>query len=220
METVFVTLKIDPSGNGIDIELPVKVPLGNLISGVAESLNLFVDLHKSNSNRNEKIPFVIQVKQGISPFTRIAYNSTVEQAGIFDGAILLIEPGLQPIFSDIKCPPPKENTPCLQDVLSCRPFFCRRNQNWVGRGQPDGKQPVEIDLSDLVASNTVSRRHALIYRNESNQWFIRDEESANGTLLNGRLLAAKESERLYYGDQVQFGRPGPVLVFYSSMSNR
>jgi uncharacterized ubiquitin-like protein YukD len=215
METVLLTVKTNPSNNGVDLELPTNLPLDKLIPGVIETLNLSIkDFYTAHRVRNGKIGLVFQVKQSTMPFIRISDDSTLEQAGVFDGAILLIEPGTQPVFSDIKCRPPKESMPCLQDIVSCKTFSCRQDRNLIGRDKQQDN-PIHIDLKPLMPSASMaSRKHALIYRNESKQWFIRDEGSSNGTLLNGRLLSKEQPERLRNRDQIQFGRLGPVLVFH------
>lgn len=66
---------------------------------------------------------------------------------------------------------------------------------------------LEIVLDD----NSVSRRHALVYRNLDEQiWRLRDLGSTNGTFLNRRRLGASE-EVLRPRDIVQFGKVA-VLV--------
>jgi len=212
VETVLCTLKNDPYVGGIDVEFPANIPLMELLSGILNSVSLFST--STLVRRDPTLPFVIQVKQGVLPFIRLSHESTLEQVGIFDGAILLVESGTQPVFSDIKCRPPKESAPCLQDIVYCKTFVCRQNRNLIGRDKQAGN-PIDVDLKSLMPSaNMVSRKHALIFQNESRQWFIHDEGSANGTLLNGRLLTKEQPERLYNKSQIQFGRLGPVLIFY------
>ena len=63
----------------------------------------------------------------------------------------------------------------------------------IGRGQFS-----EVRLNDP----TVSRRHAQIQRNGA-AWELRDQESANGTLLRGARITA--SVRVHDGDELQFG---------------
>src|SRR2546425_6492086 len=57
---------------------------------------------------------------------------------------------------------------------------------------------------DIVIDNVaVSRRQAEI-RLEDTQWFVRDLDSRNGTLLNGRRLEGLEP--LKRGDEISFGK--------------
>lgn len=214
MSMVLLTIKCSPHQTGIDLEIPSNIPLIELIPSLIDSLNLPIRDNSNYRDRKGAAIFVAQIKQGTNPYVLISDRSTLEEAGIFDGAILLVEPGTQPLFSDIKCRPPKDSEPCLQDIVTCKTFFCRQNRNFIGRNNQKNN-PIDIDLKPLMPyASMASRKHALIYRNESKQWFIRDEESSNGTLLNGRLLSKEQPERLQNGDQIQFGRLGPVLIFH------
>lgn len=75
----------------------------------------------------------------------------------------------------------------------------------VGRGNPDGTEAVEVDMTTESESSTVSRRHARITR--SNGGFeIEDLNSANQTLLNNEQLAPGRRYPLRRGDVVEFGK--------------
>lgn len=52
----------------------------------------------------------------------------------------------------------------------------------------------------------VSRVHAVL-RRDAGRWLIEDQQSSNGTLVNGRPV---QREVLKHGDEIQFGRLGPV----------
>jgi len=75
----------------------------------------------------------------------------------------------------------------------------------VGRGNPDGTDPVEVDMTTEAESTTVSRRHARITR--ANGGFeIEDLNSANQTLLNNEQLDSGRHYPLRKGDVVEFGK--------------
>jgi hypothetical protein len=75
----------------------------------------------------------------------------------------------------------------------------------VGRGNPDGTDPVEVDMTTEAESSTVSRRHARITR--ANGGFeIEDLNSANQTLLNNEQLTPGRRYALRKGDVVEFGK--------------
>jgi hypothetical protein len=75
----------------------------------------------------------------------------------------------------------------------------------VGRGNPDGTDPVEIDMTTEADSTTVSRRHARITR--SGQGFeIEDLNSANLTTLNNEEMKPGQRYPLRKGDVVEFGK--------------
>ena len=67
-----------------------------------------------------------------------------------------------------------------------------------------GRNSRELPLTD----NTVSRRHARIF-NDNSHWYIEDSDSANGTFLNGVRIS--EPKRLKRGDQIRIG--STLLVF-------
>ncbi len=67
-----------------------------------------------------------------------------------------------------------------------------------------GRNSEELPLSD----NTVSRRHARIFR-QGSAWMLEDSESANGTFLNGSRV--HQAKRLKRGDQIRLG--STLLVF-------
>ena len=57
----------------------------------------------------------------------------------------------------------------------------------------------DIFLEDLA----VSRLHASIYRDDQGSYILRDENSANGTSVNGQRV---NEHRLSEGDEVQVGQ--------------
>ena len=75
----------------------------------------------------------------------------------------------------------------------------------VGRGNPDGSQFVEVDLTEEPERKSVSRRHARIVRAGSG-FELEDLNSANQTKLNGEALAPGRRYPLRDGDVIEFGR--------------
>ncbi len=75
----------------------------------------------------------------------------------------------------------------------------------VGRGNPDGTDPVEVDMTTEAESTTVSRRHARITRVGAG-FEIEDLNSANQTLLNNEQMVPGRRYPLRKGDVVEFGK--------------
>jgi hypothetical protein len=75
----------------------------------------------------------------------------------------------------------------------------------VGRGNPDGTDPVEVDMTTEAEQTTVSRRHARITR-ASGGFEIEDLNSANQTMLNNEQLVPGRHYPLRKGDVVEFGK--------------
>lgn len=76
----------------------------------------------------------------------------------------------------------------------------------IGRRSEDGSPPPDIDLGGLEGGRTVSRRHAHMFRRDS-QWFLRAETTTtNATVVGGRTLSAGEEVALQDGDEIVLGK--------------
>jgi hypothetical protein len=75
----------------------------------------------------------------------------------------------------------------------------------VGRGNPDGSQQVEVDMTAEPERATVSRRHARITRTGT-EFELEDLNSANQTKLNNQPLVPGRRYPLRNGDVVDFGK--------------
>ncbi len=76
-----------------------------------------------------------------------------------------------------------------------------KDEIWLGR---DPNCDIVIEQS----AGMVSRRHAQVSR-LSGQLSVMDNNSFNGTLVNGQRISAPTP--LYHGDEIQLGRGGPIL---------
>lgn len=75
----------------------------------------------------------------------------------------------------------------------------------VGRTDPiDGIFP-DIDLTAHDPMTGVSRRHAALHL-QGGQWFIRDLNSTNYTVVNRQRVAAGQDYLIEPGDEIRFGR--------------
>ncbi len=65
----------------------------------------------------------------------------------------------------------------------------------------------EIDVTDLEYSERVSRPHAhIIWDEQSSKYFLIDDNSTNGTILNGISLTPGRTYELANGAQLELGR--------------
>lgn len=79
-------------------------------------------------------------------------------------------------------------------------------QATIGRADAVSKFFPDIDLTPHGALDLgVGRRHARMYV-QAGQIVIEDQDSTNGTLLNGQKLTPRQPQPLRDGDQVQFGK--------------
>lgn len=76
----------------------------------------------------------------------------------------------------------------------------------IGRIDPDtGEAPV-VDLNDHKAvEKGVSRRHAAIIRRDTGSLSLVDQDSDNGTFLNGQKLVPNQPRILRDGDEIRLG---------------
>jgi hypothetical protein len=75
----------------------------------------------------------------------------------------------------------------------------------IGRRSPSRGLEPEIDLTGPPADPGVSHLHAVLIAEEDGAWAVFDPGSANGTLINGREMAAGSRVRLLDGDRICVG---------------
>ena len=82
-------------------------------------------------------------------------------------------------------------------------------------GRQDGlpsDRPI-VDITDVPFAERISRFHAALSWNASeNKYTIADNNSTNGTILNGKALIPQQPYPLHTGDRLEFGRE-QKLVF-------
>ncbi len=91
----------------------------------------------------------------------------------------------------------------LQTDGGVQTFEITRDSSSIGRD-------TNMDIRIAADAGLVSRHHAVIKRRE-NRFELIDQDSFNGTLLNGQRIVA--ASLLSDGDQIQLGRGGPELLF-------
>jgi FHA domain-containing protein/zinc ribbon protein len=75
----------------------------------------------------------------------------------------------------------------------------------IGRKEPGGEDSPGVDLSEVNAlEKGVSRRHAMVVRRDGALHIV-DNNSANGTYLNGQRLVAQQPRILRDGDDIRLG---------------
>jgi hypothetical protein len=87
----------------------------------------------------------------------------------------------------------------------------------VGRSKEDA----EMVFQQYDENSPISRRHCTIL-DEEDHFKIRDEDSANGTYLNGVRLPPMEPRELFDGDEIELARVerGGVKVQFQSVQPR
>lgn len=80
-------------------------------------------------------------------------------------------------------------------------------------GKPNDRVPPDIDLSGFPNAEVVSRVHADI-RLEGDGYYLEDTGSANGTYVNGLVLAPGNRHRLRPGDRIALGKHDLVSFWF------
>lgn len=111
-------------------------------------------------------------------------------------------------------PPPNapnvpNNAPAQLDFIDLpthsAPFRLTKTQIWLGR-EPS------CDIIFDADATMVSRKHAEI-TNNGGTFLLTDNNSFNGTLVNGQRIMAQTP--IYHADEIQLGVGGPVMKFNS-----
>lgn len=199
MDTVIITLR-QPKED-IDLELPVAVPLFMLGPILAEKLSEN-DPSLSMSDNSSITVRVVNSKTIVRP------AETLAQAGVVDGDILELTTAQQTSIPDPQFA--QEKGTYLQCRETGQIFLCQNCPMLIGRLP---HHPIRLD--ELPHNEAVSRTHANLLRRNDGYW-LKDERSTNGTIVDGYMLKSGESVRLRPNSLVQFGVDGPVLIFHQS----
>jgi hypothetical protein len=79
-------------------------------------------------------------------------------------------------------------------------------QMQIGRRNAAKAVEPDIDLSGPPADVGVSHRHAILVAEPDGTWALVDQDSANGTHLNGVEVTPNQRTPLHDGDQISLGR--------------
>ncbi|MBD2449727.1 FHA domain-containing protein [Nostoc sp. FACHB-152] len=90
---------------------------------------------------------------------------------------------------------------------SGKEFTLLGEDGYIGRRNFTNKSTPEIDLTGIANEKVVSRSHARIYWDKAhNAYMLIDNQSRNGTYLNGNFLAPGTSYRLNHNDSLELGQ--------------
>ena len=92
------------------------------------------------------------------------------------------------------------------------------NLSIIHIGKPNNRIPPDIDVSNFINSEVVSRIHAHILV-QGNTYFIEDLGSANGTYLNESLLQPLTQHKLKLGDRIDLGKENQVTFLFQLSNN-
>lgn len=203
-ESVIVTLKHPDVRVVRDLELPKQVQVETLIPLVVKALDW--------PGPAPGLRYSLRTMEGsfiLRP------NETLDEAGVVTGNILTLVP-VQCDTSPLDVRELQKKYPSLGGAVlisdSGQMFPLRSKSVLVGRLDLRNHIFPELDLTNLDTRAISSRRHAQIWYRGGEYW-IKDLNSTNGTLVDGYRLGAGKRVRVRHGSQVQFGEGGPIFTF-------
>ncbi|RUT08129.1 FHA domain-containing protein [Dulcicalothrix desertica PCC 7102] len=111
---------------------------------------------------------------------------------------------------------PSSRLPVFKLIHSTgREFYLSGEVGSLGRRTQSMPTPPEIDLTGIPQEGIVSRRHARIFWDWSQNAYMLVDTSTNGIYLNGNLLNAGVSYRILNGDTLQLGQDNLVTFTVS-----
>ncbi|WP_445633445.1 Phosphopeptide-binding protein [Nostoc sp. DSM 114161] len=116
-------------------------------------------------------------------------------------------PATPPVYN-----PPPQRAPVLKLIHSTgREFHLVGEGGFIGRrSQSPGIAPPEIDLTGIPNEGIVSRRHARVDWDWSQNAYMIVDMSTNGIYLNNNLLTPGMQYRVLNGDSLKFGQDNLV----------
>jgi pSer/pThr/pTyr-binding forkhead associated (FHA) protein len=107
--------------------------------------------------------------------------------------------------------PPQQRVPVLKLIhTSGREFHLHGEGGFIGRRSQSVTIAPEIDLTGIPHEGIVSRRHARVDWDWSQNAYIIVDMSTNGIYLNNSLLTPGVQYRLINGDMLRFGQDNLV----------
>ncbi|NMG10530.1 FHA domain-containing protein [Brasilonema sp. UFV-L1] len=103
--------------------------------------------------------------------------------------------------------PAPQRFPLLKLIHSSgREYSLAGEAGYIGRRSQSMTLPPEIDLTGIPNEGIISRRHARIYWDWSQNAYMIVDMSTNGVYLNGNLLTPGVQYRLFNGDSLKLGQ--------------
>jgi pSer/pThr/pTyr-binding forkhead associated (FHA) protein len=173
-----------------DLVLPDHVPAHLLVNSIIMALGL-------SASKDSFFDLLVLKNES---YHRISPSRNLQQAYILNGSVLKL-------VEEIDDKNGKGFLTSNEDLK-----LRLRENTIIGRLTRDNH--VDIDLSLLDTNHVVSRRHAVITR-ISHNYVVKDDNSRNGTFINGTRIPKEQSVTLHPNDQICFGsiEKGVVLKF-------
>ncbi|OUL28888.1 FHA domain-containing protein [Nostoc sp. 106C] len=134
------------------------------------------------------------------------YQPPVDYSTEYQQRVPPYVPPVQPAYT-----PPPPRLPLLKLIHTTgREFQWSGEVGYIGRRSQSMTVPPEIDLTGLPNEGIISRRHARVYWDWSQNAYMIVDMSTNGIYLNNTPLNPGVQYRLLNGDSLQFGQDNLV----------
>jgi uncharacterized ubiquitin-like protein YukD len=185
MEYVHIT--VDYGGEkSVDLSLPWTVPVNMFLSAILSELGLAqIPGHK----------LILAVRRQ-DQFRQISDTETLADADVVFGDVLDLFPWKRAY------------------LVAENGSKYNLGEGFTSIGRSDQDRKVDIDLADLDQAKVISRRQGTV-KHIHNQYYIKDENSSNGILLNEQRIASGDYQLLAEGDRIRCGgEQGVSLKFH------
>ncbi|MBD2528902.1 FHA domain-containing protein [Nostoc flagelliforme FACHB-838] len=179
-----------------------STPIGNVVSPTPQPPNQPPPIQQQPS---QPPPVQYQRPATDQPNYQVPQQAPVDYSTVYQPRVSY--PPTPPVYT-----PPPQRAPVLKLVHSTgREFNLVGEGGYIGRrSQSPGIAPPEIDLTGIPSEGIVSRRHARVDWDWSQNAYMIVDMSTNGIYLNSNPLTPGMQYRLLNGDSVKFGQDNLV----------
>ena len=189
-----------------------STPLGNVVSSTPESPSQQQPSQPPPSQQppsqqplSQQPPIQYQRPPTNQPNYEVPQQAPVDYSTVYQQRVSY--PSTPPVYT-----PPPQRAPLLKLIHTTgREFNLVGEGGYIGRrSQSPGIAPPEIDLTGIPSEGIISRRHARVDWDWSQNAYMIVDMSTNGIYLNNTSLTPGMQYRLLNGDSLRFGQDNLV----------
>ena len=189
-----------------------STPLGNVVSSTPEpssqpppSQPPSSQQQPSQPSPSQQPPIQYQRPPTNQPNYEVPQQAPVDYSTVYQQRVSY--PPTPPVYT-----PPPQRAPLLKLIHTTgREFNLVGEGGYIGRrSQSPGIAPPEIDLTGIPSEGIISRRHARVDWDWSQNAYMIVDMSTNGIYLNNTSLTPGMQYRLLNGDSLRFGQDNLV----------
>ncbi|MEH1892044.1 MAG: FHA domain-containing protein [Nostoc sp.] len=184
-----------------------STPLGNVVSSTPEPPSQPPPSQQEPSQQppSQQPPVQYQRPATNQPNYQVPQQIPVDHSTVYQSRVYY--PPTPPVYT-----PPPQRAPVLKLIHTTgREFNLVGEGGYIGRrSQSPGIAPPEIDLTGIPSEGIISRRHARVDWDWSQNSYMIVDMSTNGIYLNNTSLTSGMQYRLLNGDSLRFGQDNLV----------